>query len=65
MIIPTKSGISTPASGEHITGPGVTVGTNTVGDNVGVGDAGLGVIVVVALGMGVSVGRAVTLGTGF
>ena len=40
------------------------VGTNRVGDNVGDGGIGLGMIVAVVLGIGVSIGGAVTLGVG-
>ena len=36
-------------------GPGVKLGTSPVGDSVGVGGTGLGVIVAVLLGMGLSV----------
>ncbi len=43
-------------------GPGVKIGTSTVGDSVGVGGTGLGVIVAVLLGMGLSVGEDGSVG---
>ncbi|HBX68603.1 MAG TPA: hypothetical protein DEH25_04270 [Chloroflexi bacterium] len=63
-IISVNSEISTPANGEQITGPGVVVAGNAVGEGVGVGGSGLGVMVADAVGFGVSVGHAVRVGTG-
>jgi hypothetical protein len=45
-----------PSSGEQTKAPGVFVGCDTVGDNVNVGGTEVGVMVVVVLGIGVSVG---------
>jgi len=53
-----------PSSGEQTIGPGVIVGCGAVGDNVGIGGVGLGVIVGVVLGRGVLVGDTVSVGMG-